>query len=602
MKRTVLLLEPNYKNKYPPMGLMKLATYFRKHGDCVRFFKGDLRDLALENLFERFWAEYGNPLLFKQVDNIKKYIKTGKHSLLDTIDNPSLIASIELYRSCFQRREWKIYDVICVTTLFTFYWDITISTINDAKAFLNDTGKLLLGGITASILHQRILDMTGIMPHIGLLDRPGLVDSDSDEIIDELSLDYSILEEIEYTYPSANSYFGYMTRGCPRKCPFCAVPVLEPEYRDYISIRKQVAEVSARFGERRDLLLLDNNVLVSKCFDKIIDDIKDIGFAKGSFYIPPDEYEITLNNLRDNYNTRAYLRKMIKLYDTLAVKLDDDTIGDFFIERERLGLVRYETATLEAIENLDGFVAPLFAKHFKHKPLVRYIDFNQGVDLRLLTSTKAKRLAETSIRPLRIAFDDWSLHVEYEKSVRAAANEGITELSNYLLYNSDTDNDTPLNLYRRMRINVDLCEELDISTYSFPMKYHPIDHPEYFNNRDYIGTHWNRQYIRAIQAVLNSTHGKIGRGISFFNEAFGANEEEFQKIIIMPEALIVHRMKYKDNVTAEWWSKWTALSDEQRDLAKPIIFAYNFTDTILDSVNDTKVREVLHYYQIRRNR
>jgi hypothetical protein len=45
--KKVLLLEPNYKNKYPPMGLMKLATYYRNRGDDVRFFIGDLRDLAI---------------------------------------------------------------------------------------------------------------------------------------------------------------------------------------------------------------------------------------------------------------------------------------------------------------------------------------------------------------------------------------------------------------------------------------------------------------------------------------------------------------------------------------------------------------------------
>lgn len=48
MSRKVLLVEPNYKNKYPPMGLMKLATYFRDSGDDVRFFKGNLLDLVME--------------------------------------------------------------------------------------------------------------------------------------------------------------------------------------------------------------------------------------------------------------------------------------------------------------------------------------------------------------------------------------------------------------------------------------------------------------------------------------------------------------------------------------------------------------------------
>jgi hypothetical protein len=101
---------------------------------------------------------------------------------------------------------------------------------------------------------------------------------------------------------------------------------------------------------------------------------------------------------------------------------------------------------------------------------------------------------------------------------------------------------------------------------------------------------------------LNSTHGKIGKGLSFFNEAFGANEEEFQKILLMPEALIIHRMKYKENVTAEWWKLWTALTEGQREVAKPVIFAYNFADSILDSIVDADVRGVLRYYQIRRDK
>jgi hypothetical protein len=202
---------------------------------------------------------------------------------------------------------------------------------------------------------------------------------------------------------------------------------------------------------------------------------------------------------------------------------------------------------------------------------------------------------------LRIAFDEWALRDKYEKAVRLAAKHGINSLSNYLLYNSDTDGDTPLNLYRRMRLNVDLCEELGVAIYSFPMKYHPIDDPEYFSNRDYIGTHWNRQYIRAIQAVLNATHGKIGRGMSFFNEAFGTTEDDFQKILLVPEALIIHRMKYKANVTAQWWEKWVSLTDGQREAAKEVIFAYDFTNSVVESVADADVRSILRYYQMRRD-
>ena len=44
--KKVLLLEPNYSNKYPPIGLMKIATYHRNRGDWdIVFYKGDLANI-----------------------------------------------------------------------------------------------------------------------------------------------------------------------------------------------------------------------------------------------------------------------------------------------------------------------------------------------------------------------------------------------------------------------------------------------------------------------------------------------------------------------------------------------------------------------------
>ena len=36
----VLLVEPDYYTKYPPLGLMKLASYYRSRGDKIKLIRG----------------------------------------------------------------------------------------------------------------------------------------------------------------------------------------------------------------------------------------------------------------------------------------------------------------------------------------------------------------------------------------------------------------------------------------------------------------------------------------------------------------------------------------------------------------------------------
>lgn len=597
MSRKILLIEPDYKNKYPPMGLMKLATYYRKRGDDVRFFKGDIKAFAAELLCEEFLSKVNNPKLGKYIPKLVEHVKTGKLAPLDAIpyfrdtDQESLLKE---YRNRYRDDKFSKFDVVCITTLFTFYWRETIETINYAKKLCNEGGRMIVGGIVASILHERILEETGIEPICGLLNKPGMLDADSDEVIDELPLDYSILEEIDYTYPASNAYLAYMTRGCPRKCAFCAVPRLEPEYKDYIALKDQVSKAAKRFGPQKDLLLMDNNVFASKHFDKIIDEIKACGFERGAMYIPDSEYDIAIRNLRDGYNVRAYSKKLIRLYDRISERLPESEQADFYLQREERNLLYVEVATRDALIKFDEIARPLYEKRFKRQKRMRVIDFNQGVDARLVTDKKMEKLAEINIRPLRIAFDHYSMKDTYEAAIRSAAKHGITALSNYLLYNFE---DEPDELYYRMKINVDLCDELGVTIYSFPMKYHPIDDPDFFDNREFIGKHWNRKFIRTVQAVLNSTKGKIGCGKSFFEEAFGKDIEGFHKILWMPETFIIYRFMYKDNLTAEWWLKYNLLDSTQIIKLHEIVADNSFDENATSG--DPAVDEVLKYYQMR---
>ncbi len=601
MSRRVLLVEPNYKNKYPPMPLMKLATYYRRCGDDVRFFKGDLKDFAAQLLCEEMYAEIGDVGLARYFNTLKKYIRMGKSEVLDEIpdfsDKEEYIRCAKEYRLRFMHKEYPKFDIVCVTTLFTFYWAVTVDTINFCKLFVRNNGQLLVGGVAATILPQYIEAETGINPHVGLLDKPGILDPGNQDIIDELPLDYSILEEIDYKYPARDAYFGYMSRGCIRNCAFCAVKTLEPVYKNYVSIRHQIEYINSKFGQQRNLLLMDNNVLASDRFADIVREIQECGFAINATYVPDSEYDIAYNNLRDNYNTRAYIAKFIKLYDMIHSKIPDSKAGEFYKERAERGLLFALTATRQAIMEFDDIARPLYHKYFRKLKRKRSIDFNQGIDARLITVENMAMLSETAIDPLRIAFDHYEQRDIYVRAVRTAAKNGIRHLSNYLLYNF---RDKPEELYYRMKINIDLCEEEDVTIYSFPMKYHPIRDPEYFRNRNYIGEHWNRKFIRAVQAVLNATKGKIGRGKEFFEEAFGRDLEGFFDILWMPEAFIINRMQYKETLTQEWRNKFYALSKQDLETAKKIISVNDFSDEILEAVPNLRIADVLTYYQIRR--
>lgn len=377
--RKILLIEPAYKTKYPPLGLMKISTFHKRLGDKVVFYKGT--------------------------------------------------------EAKIRDQKW---DIIYITTMFTYQWKTTLETIKYYQR--NKSNKnIKIGGILASLMQKEIEKETDIKPHFGLYKK-----------VDRLLPDYDLSKGV-YEYPINNASIGYMTRGCVRKCPFCAVPKLEPKYIPFISLKNQVDQ------KRKDLILLDNNVLASPKFSKIIEEIKKYGFYKGA--------------------------------------------------------------------RLNG--------------KLRFVDFNQGVDARLLTEGKMKLLSEIAINPLRIAFDHIKLKKLYINKIKLAYKYGIKQLSNYVLYNFQ---DTLEDFYERLRINVDLNEKLGLSIFSFPMRYIPLNAKE----RGFVDNpHWTKTQLRGIQCILHATHGVVGPRKKFFERAFGVSAKEFKYIIEQPEDKIFHRGKMK---------------------------------------------------------
>ncbi len=425
--KNILLIEPGYKNKYPPLGLMKIASYHGPHGkkDNVTFTKGE-----------------------------------GDRSITD-----------------------RVWDRIYVTTLFSFEWKTISKSINFAlQAAHGNANTVFVGGIAASLMHEAFVaepHWRGIRFIKGLLTDPPAIalqlDEFSEELysddrfgqaIEDLTPDYSILDQIagEYKYPVRDAYFAYASRGCIRKCHFCGVPKLEGPQRDSSSLTALVADIELRHGVKKDLILMDNNVVASIRYKEIIAEIRDLGFVPGA-------------------------------------------------KLSRPGKV----------------------------PVQRRVDFNQGVDARILCKDPMylREMSTIALKPLRIAFDHIGVRKPYEKAIRYAHEFGLHELSNYMLYNF---HDSPQDLYERMYLNLELNEQLGIRIFSFPMRYQPTT----MKDRSHVGQHWTRYFLRSMQIILQATHGIVSGSPAYFKRAFGGSYEEYTELLHWPNHFILNRAWYEE--------------------------------------------------------
>jgi hypothetical protein len=477
--KKILLIEPSYKNKYPPLGLMKIAQYHGSRGknDKVTFVKGE------------------DPAVLEQ--------------------------------------SW---DRIYITTLFSFEWKKIEKSIDFALKVSNfQPFKIFVGGIAASLMQEEFLAQEkwrGIRFIKGLLSSPPAEalqlddfmeelysDDLSGQPIEDLIPDYGILKQVDYEYPVNDAYFLYASRGCVRKCKFCGVPKLEGAQRDMGPISNVVRGITSQHGEKKDLILMDNNVVASPNYKEIIAEIVDLGFGRG--------------------------------------------------------------ATLER----NGITSQ------------RRVDFNQGVDARILCKDEMylREMSKICISPLRIAFDHIGVRKPYEQAIRYAAEFGLTKLSNYMLYNF---HDTPQDLYQRMRLNIDLNEELGIRIFSFPMRYQPVD----LKDRSHVGTNWKRYFLRNFQIILQATHGVVSGAPTFFSRAFGPTEEEFLGYLHWPQHFLFNREYYDElegsGEKEEFITMLNKLSEEER--IKLVTLLSSCTPSKFSELTklttNSKLKNILRFY------
>ena len=408
----ILLVEPDYRSKFPPLGLLRISRFHKSRGDHVTFTRG-----RVETLKSAHWH--------------------------------------------------RIY----VASLFTWELPRTVKTIRYYSQSVAHPSNIVVGGIGVTLLPEYIRRRVTCRVVKGPVDRRGKLGKGIPSI-EKYVPDYSLLDSTEWKYKPSDSFFARTTKGCVRRCEFCAVPHLEPKFCRNPNWRHQLGRVREEFGERQHLVLLDNNVLANDGLTDILASIRDEGFERG------------------------------------------------------------------AVRNGKK----------------RKVDFNQGIDARLVTKKVARDLGSISLSPVRLAFDFDAIEPHYRTAVERLAGVGFRRFTTYLMFNFK---DTPRSLYRRMKVNLQLGRKCGVDITGFPMRYIPIDDID----RQYVSPGWTWRYLRGMQCVLLATHGMVSPYRPFFYAAFGRSYQEFLEIISMPDRYIIQREKYKDNEAADWRKRFRALSE-----------------------------------------
>lgn len=266
-------------------------------------------------------------------------------------------------------------DTIYITSLFTY----AFKPVHDVIRYYSQRykkAKIVVGGIYATLCPDHLKDTFEIGNRIEI--HKGLVPEAEDVLPD-----YSFM-------PEWKSSILFSSRGCIRKCHFCSVPQIEPEFKPKKSIRHLI------YPGHKKVIFWDNNILASPYW------------------------------------------------------------SDIFKEVEELGLE---------------------------------IDFNQGLDARLITEEITLRLKRLRIPLIRLAYDCNQIRRPLQKAIDLLKNAGIKgrKVLIYCLYN--TEYDTPEDFLNRIK------DLLDWGVVAYPMRYEPLN-PRPKNT--YISLNWSTTQLEMI--------------------------------------------------------------------------------------------------------
>ena len=264
----------------------------------------------------------------------------------------------------------KTPNEIYVTSLFTYAWKTVHKTIKYYKE-LFPKANITLGGIYASLMPNHAKKSLADEIYTGLF-----------EEAEDLIPDYKLV-------PDWDGSLIFSSRGCIRKCGYCAVPILEPHFET----RKSIIEFI--YPKHTKVIFWDNNILASPYVHDILDELIDL--------------------------------------------------------------------------NLE-------------------VDFNHGLDARLMTLSIAKKLKKLRVKYVRLAYDRIKYRDEVESTINILKKAGYRgrDLFFYTLHNFK---DSPEDFFERHK------DIMKWGVVSYPMRYIPLKALE---KNSFISKNWSAEELEMI--------------------------------------------------------------------------------------------------------
>ncbi len=261
-------------------------------------------------------------------------------------------------------------EEIYITSLFTFAWKVVHKTIKYYKIFYPEV-KITLGGLYTSLMPNHAKRSLADEIYTGLLKES-----------EELMPDYGLV-------PEWNGSIIFSSRGCIRKCGYCAVPILEPKFESRKSIKDFI------YKNHTKIIFWDNNILANPYIHNILDEL-------------------------------------------IELKLD--------------------------------------------------VDFNHGLDARLITLSIAKKLKKLRIKYVRMAYDLIDYKDKVENAIKKLKKAGYRgrDLFFYTLFNF---NDTPKEFLQRHK------DIMNWGVVSYPMRFIPL---KALKKNQFISKNWTAEELEMI--------------------------------------------------------------------------------------------------------